>query len=447
MAFLTDSGSFAVSTGAAGTTQDITCTDAVGGTFQPKAVLLYVMGGRTEGTDTVGAAGAKCSIGFGTTGSNRYCVSSAVQHNAAAGTGSKRMSDLAIMEILDIAGGAGIEGGLDLDTVGNWPATGFRVIVDEQFTNAYIVGWVAWGGSDITNATCVLFQEPAATGNQDITTPGFTVTDGNGVVILISMADATVPAAGFISGVNGRAGKMMIGAATSPTEQAVLITNDDEGSATIDGTSYCSDILAVAMIPDTGSTTVDARATFNAWITNGFQLNWAERISTRYIAALVIKGGKWEVGNLLTQTDTTTNIVEGSFGFAPKSTFVVSAQKAKDTADTAAAHDQISFGAFTSASNRHCQSYLNINGGANSVVQTAIEYDECYANLTTAALEGLMDVVSIDSGGFTLKMDDADPTAMFAWYVSAGQTPASVTEEVFFKQPAQVQLPCAVMAY
>ncbi|HEY3493627.1 MAG TPA: hypothetical protein VGK73_03030 [Polyangiaceae bacterium] len=434
MAFLSDSGVFAVSTAAAGTGTNITWAHTG---EQPKALLFYTVG-RTDASDAIGIADKKSSIGFASSPTSRYCVASAATDGATVSDGSKRMSNESVIEILDIAG-AGVEGKLDLDALVNWPSNGFRVIIDEQFTNAYQIGWIAWGGSDITDATTFAFQEPAATGNQDITTPGFTCVDGEGVAFFLSMADATSPAGGAMF-INSRAGQMMLGAASASTKYAVISCTDDQGSANMDCTSYCSDDLVIAMSPDTGGGSVTARATFNAWITNGFQLAWSERASTRYIAALVVKGGKWEVGSFLTQTDTTTNIVENGFGFTPASVLVVSGQKAESAADTAAAHDQISVGAFTSASNRHCQSYLSINAGGLEDIQSAIEYDAVYANLTSGAIEGLADVVSMDSDGFTLIMDDADPSASFVWYVASGAAAAVTTSFPFRRRMHQALL-------
>lgn len=417
MAFEAKTGVFTVPTGVAGTTLDVNC----GLSSKPKAILLVMIAGRTSAVDAVGRANWSASLGIGTSDTNRFSVGTSCTDNGATSDGTKRRTDA---QILTVTSGSVVVGALDLDAVANWPSDGFRLIVDTQFSTAYKVQWFAWTGSDIANATCVQVTEPTTASNQSYTSPGFTSSDGNGIVILISDVDTTAPPAT----VTNRASKLMLGAATSTSQQACISVVDDQGVATIDTDSWCgTGRLAVGM-PDTAGTVVDGRGAFNGWVTNGFDINWAEVNGTvRYYFALVINGGKWVVGDFLTNTDTSTQIIESGFGFAPKLIGpVVSASRAISTDDTPTVHAAVSVGGADSASNRHCQSVLFEDGTANTEIVTAIEYDEIYANLdgTTDGIEGLCDLVSIDSGGFTAIMDDADGAQNFVWYVASGEAPA-----------------------
>jgi hypothetical protein len=67
---------------------------------------------------------------------------------------------------------------------------------------------------------------------------------------------------------------------------------------------------------------------------------------------LAIKGGKYSVGDLLTQTDTTTDIVESGFGFQPSVVMTISAGEAATADNTWNINHRLSIGAGTSPSNR-----------------------------------------------------------------------------------------------
>jgi hypothetical protein len=84
----------------------------------------------------------------------------------------------------------------------------------------------------------------------------------------------------------------------------------------------------------------------------------------------------------------------------------------------------MSIGAFSSLTDRGAQSGLDENGKADSETTTIIEFDEVYANIATdSTIAGLMDVKSVDSDGFTMIMDDADPSQAFVWYIAFGPAP------------------------
>jgi hypothetical protein len=156
-------------------------------------------------------------------------------------------------------------------------------------------------------------------------------------------------------------------------------------------------------------------------------VNWLERGLDTRVYYLSIQGGSWAVGDLLTQTDTTTAMAESGFGFSPSSLLFVSAGKAEDASDTSSAHWKMSVGMATSTSNCGAVAGGSRNGNTTMFTQNFIEYDSVYINFdpATDAITGLMDVQSFDSDGATMIMDDADPSQAFVWYVAAGSTPAA----------------------
>jgi len=345
-------GVLTVPTGAVGTTLAVNC----GLSEKPAAILLVMIAGRTSAVDAAGAANWSASLGIGTSDTNRFSVGTSCTNNIAASDGTKRRTDAQILTVLS---GAAVVGALDLDAVANWPADGFQLIVDSQFSTAYKVQWFAWAGDEITDAICVQIEEPVTAADTSYTGLGFTPSDGNGIVILISDVDTTAPA----NTQTTRASKLMIGAATSIAQQACLSVVDDQGSTTPDTDSWCGTGRIAVGMPDTAGTVVDGRGAFNGWISDGFKINWAEvpGTLTRYYFALVINGGKWAVGDFATRTDTTNITTESTgLGFTPVMIGpVVSACRAASTDDVPTVDAEISIGGADSASNRHAQGVLH----------------------------------------------------------------------------------------
>jgi hypothetical protein len=77
----------------------------------------------------------------------------------------------------------------------------------------------------------------------------------------------------------------------------------------------------------------------------------------------------------------------------------------------------------TSASARATQGWISQHGGNGSILNLSLQEDEVYASgsaVSQAAQEGLMDVQSLDSDGFTLIMDDAETAASLITYLAWG---------------------------
>ena len=142
---------------------------------------------------------------------------------------------------------------------------------------------------------------------------------------------------------------------------------------------------------------------------------------------LCLKGGQFKVGDILSQT-TTDNTAETGVGFQPKALIFASHNKTESTADTPQDHDERTVGFATSATSRNCVGIMDKDNEGTMDVAHAIHTDQCYSNQSTAAtiaVEGLMDLVSMDSDGFTFVMDDADPAQAFAWYLAVGNSAAA----------------------
>jgi len=393
-------GAFNIGTGSVGTTVPVT----VG--FQPKVVLFW-WSGRTTSTDSAGTATHQRGFGVAVTTTDRRAICSVSPDNV--GTSDTETGHRADAAICSLTTPGVIDGLADLSSM---DANGFTLIIDDAFATDLRIHYLALGGTSLTNAATGMFTESATTGNQDITTVGF---QPDAVILLSSMIDADPPGTNTDS-------RMMVGlAAGAGNPNDVVWAGDaDSSQTTMQTISYHRAGESIALF-SVGATSTTGRGEVDAWRADGFSLNWNEATADgRRIHYLALKGGSYLVGDLLTLA-TTGTIAESGFGFSPKASLFLSHNKAQSTADLAQDHDELSVGAFSSTTDRGAQCVIDEDAVAPSDVGTAVEHDEVYCNLSTAtAIEGLMGIQSVDSGGFTLVMDDPDPVASFVGYIAFG---------------------------
>ena len=392
--------------------------------FQPKIVRVTA-NGRSETADTAGLANIRLSIGAGASTSDRGVVAFFSQDGAANATVGSRMAAGLIMET-DAAGaeigfadfGAFVSDGVEINITNTFSAN-IRVLVE------------AWGGSDITNVKAALkFDWGAATGNATITGAGFDP-GTNSYFSFFGGGHAT----GTLPTVEEDTWQPMIGVArsASPVQDGVLLLNHDDDSANSDTDSYIRGDECLASMDPAGAAVTNRRASFVGAATDGFTIDVLQATAAaRHAFVTIIKGGSYHVGDLLTQTDTTTDIVESSFGFAPTGASFFSIGQAQSTAGAPGTDGRISAGNASSITDEKCLATASNNGAGNMQESTAIEHDEVYIRITdtTGAVEGLMRMQSFDSGGFTCRMDDADVSALFVFYSAYGNAAAAPSRRV-----------------
>lgn len=398
-------GSFSTGTPVATNTIAVT---GVG--FQPEFIMFWWTG-RSSSTDAIGRASHFRGFGVAASATDRRSIASvSLDAVAAADAASAHDNAACILSVSPTT--PAIDGQLDLQS---FDADGFTLICDSAtWPRDTRVAYLALAG-DLTNAASGVLTEPGATGDQDVTSLAF---QPDFVMFFSAGIAADAPGAKIDSDIT-------IGAAVSPTGQGVWVGGSNDAATTMSTASYCTVGECIAMLAaNMGST--NARADFVQFLSNGFRINWAERTSTRRVHWVALKGGSYLVGSLLTQTDTTTDIVESGFGFQPTAAMFLSHNLAENASDTRNFDDALSIGAFDSVSSRLVMGVLDENGVADSEVTTAHEFDEVYVNISSvSAVQGLMDVKSVDADGFTMIMDDADPAQRFVWYVAFGNAAAA----------------------
>lgn len=389
-------GSFNTGTGAVNSNVVIT-----GLGFQPDVVIFFWMGS-TLTTDTVVNGSPRMGWGAAVSSSKRFShatITIDAGANSAAGTFT---SDTKCVSVP--SGTAAYDGELDFVSM---DADGFTLIVDDQFANSFRVHYLALGGidADILNTTIA-----ASTGNQDYNSLGFTPT-------AVLLATAGGGSFGISTGT-----VFTIGAISAANQALLTASAQGGGAASSQTTAYCADGTYAVGYSNAFTTPLNRYAS-GSIITNGFRLNvGAAPGAPITLSALCLGGCSVALGAFTTSTNG-TNFSYSGFGFQPKAAIFASAARAESTTTTMTDHAFASLGAASSPSERAAISFMDVDAAATMNSGAGQEHDEVYMNLSTAnppALQGLMDLVSFDSDGMTLVMDDTDPGAYFGWYLAVG---------------------------
>lgn len=391
-------GAFNTGTAAAGNTVAVT---GVG--FQPKAVIFW-WSGITGTTDAHSITHVIRGLGVASSTTSRWAVASQSEHASASADSDSTYRNDAVIATLTIA--AAVDGLMDLQS---FDSDGFTLIIDDAFAISHRVHYLALGGTDITNVATGVLTEPGATGSQSITGLGF-----QPQFVLFGAHGGTTANAVVVDS------QLMIGMASGASNEVVCTGQAENASATMDTQSYCYGDESIALIG--GTEVTDGRANFTQFTSGGFDINWAERASTRLVPYLALRGGSYFVGDDVTATTNGTTLPISGMGFAPEAGFVFGHGKAENSVDTVSNDDRIVIGAFTGTSERGSQGMLDEHNTPDSDTERAVEHDQVLFNLQPA-ITGRVDVQSMDSDGWTLVMDSADFVAAFFGFAAFGDNP------------------------
>lgn len=383
--------------------------------FQPKAIRFYWMGLASAVDATSTTTHQRAGVGVAVSTSARRCV--AVQDQDGAGSMTCTTSAWTDCVVATVTSTPARDGALDLNSI---TSDGFTLIVDDQAPVNITVFWEAWGGTDITNVAVGDFAEPGATGNQSYTTPGFEPT----VVMMAGVQATSLDAAArgdsglYVSAFTG----------TAAARQFVLVNNNDDGSANSDCDRYYQE-EALAMITVAGGDP-SARAVLNAFLSNGFELNWTARATTnRRSIFLCIAGGGWQarsdafVSGLAGATLTISGL-----SFTPVGVSVTTLLGGSlSTPGTANTGQLASWGTATSTTSRRFQSFSSASGTGNSEVNLRIDYDQIGGN---ALLSNTIDINAFNSDGIQYIVDNTTSDGSVVSSLLFGDTPV-VTGRIF----------------
>jgi hypothetical protein len=394
---------FAMSTGAAGTTQART-----GYGFQPKALIVFGTT-NTTASDVVTGGAADLSIGFAVSPTSRLACSCAANDNVAT-SDTARSSRADAVYVVTGSGGSQTAW-LDIDS---FDADGVTFIVDDASTSARILHVLALGGADLTNAFVSNFAAATSGATQAVTGVGFRPD----AILLLSIANTT---AGTVVTSHALFSLGVVGAAGAANNACVAIASQDAQASTV-SKSYCRN--GESLVGWATAATINGRGYVSSLDADGFTVTWNANPSAAHVYYfLAIKGGQFSVGDVTTVTDTTTDITEAGLAFQPVAGVLLSHNKTASTAGTVQADSKLSFGAFTGASAEQAVSVHNADAISPSQVGRGAEFDASYMNISTSdTLDGAMHLTSVNSGGYTARMANADPSAAFVAHLLFGST-------------------------
>jgi hypothetical protein len=327
-------------------TLTLNTTHAVSGLgFQPTWVLVWCSG-RTEGTDTNGAASHDWCAGFACAGITQRTLSTqSFNGNTTMGADATIRDDCMIAMLNHALAGGTDNGRIALLT---FDSGGFTVKNITALSRALRLCYIC---GDSSNQEIGTITEPGSTGNQTVTMansfqPDLLVFLGSCIGTINTVDVDSNFSIGFCTG-------------TGSSAQWVLQGGSDDALGTSNVSCYAKtgEVLALSQAtpPTTpGTTNLSGRAGVNAISVGSFQLNWSERAGSRLIFYLAVKGGSYAAGKLaLANTSNgATNAVTG-LGFQPTGLFVgFPGFTAECTADTPVTSQEIGMGAGSSASNR-----------------------------------------------------------------------------------------------
>jgi hypothetical protein len=385
-------------------------TNAVTGLgFKPGVIILW-HNEMAVSTDTItDPSHLSGGFGFATSPTNRACIG-----KSAGGSGSTnrrgegRIHDNACIIFLNQS--AGLDGRVDLQS---FDSGGFTLVNDAALTAAYRVFYIAIPQG--IQANIVFHAIPNATGNTDTNGVGF---QGNVGIMIGSGKDNTSYNASV-----SRPG-YTIGMFKSGTEQKTMSGADeyDAGANQCRARTEQNTASAFRMSHYAGTTPSFEQCFFSTWLSDGFRVNWTTNNFTAgtKLATLVMDMDEVFVGHLATVNTLNADLVASGFGFAPKAAFTM---MSGFSWNGGAADDTCFYGGFSSTSSRGvCGWSRNHDSGNNGDASIGLEFDQACAFIINAGggWAGEYDVQSMDSGGFTLNVDNPDANIPPIHYIAFG---------------------------
>lgn len=413
MALNAKAGTFAINVGVGN--QSIT-----GLGFEPKLILFYP----TKRTATGIGVDGFSSFGAAISSVARFAVHGSSEDGANPSACSRRGTDAACITFL-------IEGTINTDYEADFvsmDADGFTIDITNAPTAAYQIGYLALGGSDITNV---------AIGNDTTrNAPGLKSTVGLGfqpdALILANVVAATMPETRDDVATFG------LGAVSSVGNEGAYASASRDNIGVSETWRWQETDACLLMINAATGAAIN-RANLNSFDADGFTLNYTVSAFTRFFFYIAIQGTtdfNVHVGNILTRT-ILTNFSDAGVGFLPSAGMFWSS--CNPTAAGVQSDTELSLGAVTRVTERHVNGCLDEDGVTPTNTDNFFSDSLVYQNYDFAQTqEGAVDFVSWDANGFTLEQVDADPAQNELLYiVFGGRAPDVIPTAVIMRLDAE----------
>jgi hypothetical protein len=399
-------GTFNKSTAAATASQAVT---GVG--FTPKALILYCTAETAEGF----AANLAMSIGMTSGATQSSSTSSWSQDNVATTAAGSEVRPKVLTITVASTGAAVAE--CDLTS---FDSDGFTLSWTTNNASAYKIHYIAFGGSDITNAKVAALTGQAGTGNKAFTGVGF---QPNIIFLLINRFGSTNASSASM--------EVALGVGISATKRWAIALQGVSGvsmtTTMLVKTYQRTDSIFLSLTP---AGVEQDRFDLVSLDADGFTLNQIVNGVTLGFQALCIKGGSWDVGSFVKST-TAAPVDQSVSGlaFAPNGYMLLGGKNVTASTSVVANANMVIGGADgTNTVTAWCEwldATLNTSADS-SIVSTKVFRNA--AGPTTVKSEA--DHKTLDSGGFTITWSTNDtvnnPTILWVAAKLAGaaiQTP------------------------
>lgn len=357
--------------------------------FQPKALILWTTGQTATGY----AAGLK--LGFGMAASSTQRVTTAIRADDAVSpiVAVRRAMTNACL-IASMTSGGSLQMSTDLTS---FDSDGFTLALTVGSAGtAYIVHYLALGGSDITNVFVGKTAIGTAVGPWSVTGVGFTPDLVIGTHILNDIDAGAFGTAQF-----------NLAAFTAFTQGALSFRTQDAANPT-NSVNYQRNDKAIVGV-GTSASTVGIEGTIASMDSDGFTIDLTTAPTAVDWGFMAIKGGQYAVLSDTQKTSTGTQGKTGA-GFTPKGLFVFGANAAASSS-VDSTQSKVSIGA-SDGTTEGASWASSLDNVATSDTNVAHVEDKVLRHATDpSTTDGEADLSSLDSDGYTLSWTVADAVA------------------------------------
>jgi hypothetical protein len=397
-------GSFASNTASA--TQAVT---GVG--FQPKAVIF--LSARVTAADGIANAALIGSFGIATDALEGWAISSAADDAAPTMNTARRHDNTRCITFLT-------DGAPTLDASASFASAdsdGFTLTWDAAPNAAYVVEYLALGGSDLTGVDAGEFTLSGSAGNASVTGVGFQPK----LLFFGSVGtNAVLPAQAGVATIG-------LGAAVSASQRGAYGFSQNDGVTTENATITGN---ASRAFTAPGITSLDWAGDLVSMDADGFTYNLVNTGGLDKVSYLAL-GGTFQAAVVADAQKTSTgNQAKTGVGFAPKALLGLSQGRTPLAVGTVSTTDDVSFnvGVADGAGQESSMSLTTQDAAGTSVSKRSHSQTKFmrFRQASNSTVLAECDVVSLDADGYTLGWTTADAVARELIVIAFGD--AAVTD-------------------
>jgi hypothetical protein len=359
----TRTGSFQISTGVAGTVQNIASAAPAG---QTTRFIRFTWNGQTTAVNAVDSATHQRGVGMGINAAvayPNYCVSTKDQDAVSPSNTSTDFHE--IRAIFTILAGSNASDGEARITAYNADGS-FDVTIDNQFSAGITVFYTIYASDSPMEMETLVTTEPVAIGTVAMNfsfNPDY----------LFMLAN---PSGAFTTGISDDS-RMSVGGASfrSGIQQFALSMGSNDNVATTETEYFNRADQFIAHIESGFSGVLNGQANISAKNNNVVTLNWTlvSGGGNREHMVFAVKGGQWFVGQ--STTVAAGNPITFTTPFKPKGVNTYSVNRPQNASGVTGNPDEFSMGAFDSSNNARALTTESQNAAATSNVTRAMRFD------------------------------------------------------------------------